>query len=336
MAALKHAGIANFAPDLSSQEILDAVGRKSGFLRWLHPAEMEQGDSAAVDLITTTNSSTTTFDEDDALAPAAPTISQGSFDMEEFVTVFGISGSAIRRSGVRSDRVLQANKEDALRSLISYMENWAVATKQTYAVVGQVDDDTTNWGGLDRSSVTALKSKVVAGGSATITADMLYQATEGVQDVPFMGEPSLILSSPTQLRLYKSNVAQAPAPIAGGGVANAGYASGLAGFGELPWVPVRGLLNSVVLVLDGVRGDGQKPKHFWYNWQPSSDYLGRYGATTELLSLNVQPDGSSIGNVHLVSLGLTKDEADQYAITGGAYVCAAPQSQALIEALAIS
>lgn len=336
MAVLKHAGIASVAPDLDgTQEILDSVGRNSGVLKWLTRRDVTQGDSVKVEAITTTNSSASTFTEDDAIAAAAPTITEGSLDMEEFVVAWGISGSALRRAGVHGDLILEENRNDALKALLSYIEAWTCSSKSTEKMIGQIDDDTTNWLGVDRSSVTALKSHVVAGGSATMTLGGLYNGADGVQDAPFIGAPEIMLSSVTQLRVYKTSIMAEPVPGQGGGRANTGYKTGPAEFGELPWFPVRGMLNTVVLFLTGVRGGAGRPYHMWYNFQPET-YLEKYGVPSATIPFRVGLDGYEIGRLAVCSLGATNDSASQFAITGGAYGCRAPAAQAMIEALATS
>jgi len=333
MAVLKHAGIASQAPNLPSEEILDSVGRSSGVLKWLHRADSEQGNSVLVDAITTTNSSAAVFDEDDAIAAAAPTLSQGVFEMEEFVVAYGITGSAIRRGGNRSDLLLAANADDAYRALVSVMEAWVVSSKAAAKMVGQVDDDTTTWGGLNRGSVTALKSKVITVSSAAMATAKLAEVAMGMQDSPYIGNPEIILSSPTQMRLYLANVVAAPQMTAPGAIGNAGHATGMAAYGEIPWFPVRGMLNSVVVFLTGVRGGAERPMHFWVNGQPT-EYLEKYGAPSITTGLVVGPDSYEIGRVAWTTLGMTDDSVSRYGITAGAYVCKAPAAQGLYEGLA--
>jgi hypothetical protein len=338
MAVLKHAGIANIAVDIEgTQEVLDSIGRNAGLLKWLERVDVTQGDSVMVQGITTTNSSAGVHVEDDAVTAQAPTITQGSFDLHEFSAAFGITGSALRRAGIHGDMIVRENRDDALAALVSYMEGYHCSAKATYSIIGQIDDDTTAWGGVNRAVTTALKSNVVPGGSATMTLAELYNATEGMCDPPFIAKaPELMMSSITQLRVYKTSIMAEPVPGQGGGLANTGYRSGPAAFGEIPWVPVQGMLNTVVLALSGVRGTTQgRVLHRWYNWQPQK-YLEQYGANCVTIPLRVGMDQYEIGNLALVTLGPSDDSTAVLAITGGAYVCRGPAGQSLIEALATS
>jgi len=336
MAVLKHAGIAGLSPDLPDPEVVSSVARGAGVLSLLTRRDVPQGDSVLLPTVTASVGGAT-FDEDDAVSADAVTISSGSFDMEEFIAAYGFSGTALVRAGGNSDLAVDITIDDAYASLVSTIENWTCSSKSIEKLIGQIDDLTTNWGGLDRSSVTALVSNVIAGGSATISDDLLYQVIEGMEGGTFMGNADVWLMSPTQSQLFMRNVPASPAPTMGGQV-DAGYSRAF--FAERPILKSRGMLNSVVLALTGVRGSvrGNVPMLFWYNFQPDSYFegVGGFEAQSGTFPLVVGADSYAIGNIARVSMGITNDSVSQYLKTAGALVVRQPAAQGMVEALATS
>lgn len=101
---------------------------------------------------------------------------------------------------------------DAMRALMAFVKR-AFLANSTIGLVGLVDDTTTNWHGLSRTTYPALVSHVEAGGSAALSATMLNNVRTATTDAPYETQTDVVVSRPAIRQEY---LAIAPQAAAGG------------------------------------------------------------------------------------------------------------------------
>jgi hypothetical protein len=312
---------ANLIVPVVDPVVVDSVFKNANFLRLL-PRIDAAGTTYIVKAKTASNSSAAAYAEGDA-APTVQTITvmEGSFSYRSWWVSYGETGHARRQRGPNWDGTYgssDAELMDALGQLRDVMETDSLADA-TYGLLGQVDDDSTTWGGLNRGTYTALKSLVVAGGSAENTNKNLTYLTLGVREAPYGGRPNLILSAPLQIQHYMDHLCSAPVPTFGGQIADRGFSG--ASYAGIPWLAIPDFVNSEIAAImvdpDPIISDVCYVNH-------------------ELEGAEMTADGASPGQVAFLQLGNTDDSVNYLANTAGALVVRRPQRCAKIEALATS
>ncbi len=324
MALQTVSGSSALIKDVVNPRLCNSVFHNRYFLK-MFPREPDAlGSTYDVKHVVSGTTGTDLFAEGDA-APSAVAGGYQTANMtyQDVRVVFGMTGDQERAVGSNGAGThfagMDVEARLAIEALRDLMETTHLAD-QTYGLLGMVDDDTTTIGSIDRGTYTALKSLVVAGGSATLTHAKLNDCFFGMQEDPYLaaGGPELILSSAKQIQLYHQSVLGSPN--------NDGGANGDRGFmttslNGVPWLSVPNFVNTEIVMLKGIN-DGSI---FWVNHET------RAGA----FEVNVD-ESESIGKVYLKEYASSKDETTYQATMSGALIVLFPAAQAKIEALATS
>lgn len=152
--------------------------------------------------------------------------------------------------------------EDAMRALMAFVKR-AFLANSTIGLVGLIDDSTTNWHGHSRATYPALVSHVEAGGSATLSATMLSNVREAVEDAPYEIDASniVIVSRPNIRNDYLALAPQQPsggttpinvnrADISGPRTFDIGWMSNGISWNGSPWITMTELAATLVLGID--------------------------------------------------------------------------------------
>ena len=253
MAVQTTTGLAADLKAFVEEGFASAIFSNDQFLRWFISKEKEFGDSVKENIIVTTNSSPAVTAEGGSYpSAAAAVIKQGSFPYKTVYATYGLTDEAKMALGAGykgSYAGLNVERQDALAACRDLFERTFMAAKATYSLQGEVDDDTTAWGGLDRSTYTALQSTVIAGGGAQLSKAMLENLYTTVRSEASR-QPDLIMSGGFQARVYDETLSAAPVPIAGGGVTDISYSRRT--FKGIPWVDVPDFLASELVMLTGL------------------------------------------------------------------------------------
>ena len=195
--------------------------------------------------------------------------------------------------------------ELAAQDLVDYMNTYFMAA-QTYGIQGIVDDDTTAFYNLSRSTYTALKSYVKSSAGA-LSLSLMDRLLQNVREQG--GRVEAILISPTQGRKYDGLVeGKIALPSAGDAAGGAG-----AGFHQphnrVPVIEARDLTETTMIALSGLSGSDDSSSWRFVSHCPHPS--------------RVEWQAVSFGN----------DAATAQLTTSGALVCPIPAFQGKLEGL---
>lgn len=152
--------------------------------------------------------------------------------------------------------------DDAMRALMAFVKRSFLANS-TIGLVGLIDDATTAWHGLSRTTYPALVSHVEAGGSATLSAAMLSNVRELTEDAPYEIDPGniIIVSRPNIRNDYLALAPQQPsggttplnlnrADVSGPRTFDIGWLSNGISWNGMPWITMTELAATLVLGID--------------------------------------------------------------------------------------
>jgi len=141
-------------------------------------------------------------------------------------------------------------------------------------------DSTTTYAGITRGSATYWESYEANASGALELAD-LEDATEALMGTQYDGRPGVILAAPNQLTNYyrlagvvgEQNAAYRVNMVGGGTALDLGIPMNTIGFQNVPMVPVPGLTNTIMLLLDTRPGMWELRVHRPFQ----TDFQGRSG-----------------------------------------------------------
>lgn len=323
MASQTVSGLAVGLREAVNPELLDSVYKNNDMASLLVSKDATGQGSYDVP-VTVTSTTAAVVAEGAALPPITASAQQeGQFAPVEYHAVYGLSGAALRAMGNNYSNTLNGENiefEDAFKQCIDLL-NTSIMADATTGILGQIDDDTTAWGGVSRATYTTLKSHVVAGGSAAMTEAMINNLYYGMQIPPFSGRPELIISSILQKRRYVEAVV-ANATVYGGGLGDAGFSQ--VSFANTPWIGVPDFPTDEVIAVTGlVNGSGMKLINFETRYSDPEVQRIQLGP-----SCNVGMSKMSLANV--------KHEKLYDLCIAASLVVLMPWKQGKIEALATS
>lgn len=282
------------------------------FLR-LFPQRAQDGDTGVRWPVKYSgNSSFTTMTE----GAAAPTPGNQSFleALVPWVYFHGtakVTGQAVDQVGSASTyngaSLMAVELSEAQRDLVDYMNTYFLGTGAN-GIRGIIDDDTTDYAGISRTTYTWWQSNIPATVNGILLAD--YQdMVEAIQDAERAGKVTHILAPWNQITNYTdlaTNGANALAgfqrviiePGRGQGALDLGHSA--AAFQGVPFTPIRDLANSTVLFLDMSPG-------LW-----------------ELVSIRTP---------RVEMLAKTNDDTTWYITAGSALVCKNPRKQGALQGI---
>lgn len=305
-------------------EFLDSVYKNKDLTRLLVSRDISGSQGSYKVRVKVTSNAASVVSEGGALPAISPTTYQeASFSEVEHHSVYGLSGATLRGLGDNNLNSLNSENDefrDAFEQVVDLVNTTAMADATT-GLLGQIDDDTTNWGSIDRSVYTTLQSHVVAGGSAAMTEAMINNAFYTSRVPPHFSDTELIISGWTQVRRYGEAIIGA-ADNQGGGIGDVGFAQHR--FATKPWVGLADFTASEVAFLTGVTdGSGM----FLANFET------RY-SDPEVEKVQLGPS-CSVG-ISRMPLANDKHEKNYDLCAACALVVLKPWRQAKIEALATS
>jgi len=259
------------APKQDRQELIDSVFKYSDtFMLWPDLASRELqgessfgGDGYEIPLIVAGNTSGQVFTEDQAVPEAGYQQTITAKAEYKALRIFTrLTGHARRQAGAVWDSTnapwlkggTLIDPELALQDLLSLWEQTFLGTagsKATYNFYGIVDDATTAYYDLSRTTYARLASLVVAGGSAALTTLLLDSALQQLYDATYGAKAELIVCSPTQARKY-DNVIHTKTTLTERGDMAGGSPWEHQPYGGIPVMGIRGLPNSLIWFLSGI------------------------------------------------------------------------------------
>jgi hypothetical protein len=294
-------------------EISDAVFRNSDLLSLFRVVD-EWGASYKFNLIVAGNDSVATYSEGDA-DPAAgyQQVVTATAAFKHFRIFTRMTGHLRRQLGATWDMGVSGpgsyapNDFEAAKAkedMVDLISTTFGGTKAIYSIPGIIDDATTNFYDLSRSTYSLLVSKVVAGGSAAVTVALLNSMLFGGHDAPY-GAPKfdLILCSPTQGRKI-ANLISGSVSMPSAGDLGGGSPQSMPPFGGVRIALLRDLVATEIFALSGMN--------------------------TSWMYVNNEP---APGRVDELPYGVQTDAKVMQYSTAGCLVCKEPSKQAKIEAL---
>lgn len=173
------------------------------------------GDTFSFPAKVNANGSFATFSEgDDPGAASQGTTLRATAAWTYFRTIAEITGHTddAAQGTQLGPTLVQNEMNDAMRALMAGVKV-AFLANSTIGLVGLIDDATTAWHSLSRTTYPSLVSYVGAGGSTTLAASVLNTAREVIRDAPFVLQESVLLSRPNIKNDY---LALAPQSASGG------------------------------------------------------------------------------------------------------------------------
>jgi hypothetical protein len=308
-------------PSTERQEVIDSVFKYSDtFSLWPDLASREGvrsfgGAGYEIPQLVAGNDSAQVFVEDQA-PPAAgyqqTVLATAAYRSLRIFT--RLTGHARRAAGLpswdsaeapwlRGGRLIEAEK--ALQDLLSLWEQTFIGTggKAIYNLVGIVDDASTNYYNLSRTTYARLASYVNAAGAAAITTLRLDASMTALYDATYGGRAELIVCAPTQARKI-ANLVHTKLTLPARGDMGGGAVWAMPDYNGVPILAVRGMLNNEILFLTGI------DRHWgWANNEPAE------------------------GGIDILPYGVLSDARITQYVMSGALICKAPRVQGKIEAL---
>ncbi len=324
--------------DVVDPNVIPSVFQNSHFTRILKnnfpEGESVVDDTVKVNAVVGSNANTATHAEATNAYPDADSTEyqQGAFTPVTIYSAYLVTDDLKRAlgPGLRNSVTPGAfgDKIDSLRQTRDLLETTLMADAAT-GLLGQVDDDTTAWGGVNRGTYTSLKSYVVAGGSAALTAAMLHDAHRNVRNAPFGGNPELIVSGVYQKGYYVEKLV-ADAQGQPGGPGDLTYQNDRIFFAGIPWLDIPDFTASEIAFLHGIR-DGSGICMVDHNFWNTADW-GDAEVQFERLRLGPQ----NWLNLSHAKLGRTTPSSTYVWGVCVSLLTLLPMYQAKIEALATS
>lgn len=339
MAVATIASHANLRRLFVDPELLNSVFQNKDYLRFIRKVQgrtrggTHNGSTVLMNVKITQNTGLSVSAETDAYdAVTAATFTQASHAFTTIYASFGYYDEVKRAEadgGTYHDMDVQLM--DAIDGAVDLFITTMLADAAT-GLLGHVDDDTTAWGGVDRSSVTSCQSTVVAGGSAALTEAMLNNAYYTARKAAGHGVTrfDLMFSEQTQLQAYDERIVASPQGRTGerGDTSYAAY-----DFKRIPWYDVPDFVNSEIVFLSGVF-DGSGIALYDHNWYDVDSY--NEASSVEFMPIQYGPAPDQTMQMGLINVAKTAPSQTRVVSLSGAVIVRKPWKQAKIEALATS
>lgn len=271
------------------------------------------GTQVTIKLNSAANSSAEVYTEGQSMpAVGQQTVITANFSFKHFRILIGETLHARRTRGPQGQGLLDGVPAEfellgAVRDLRNLMTTTFTADAQIYSIDGIIDDDTTNFGDLDRSTYTSLKSYVKDASGAAVSTSLLNETKFMAQKSPYNADVELwlaegnLLADIAELQSGKGafpniNTSTTPSSV---------YAAGR----EIVHLP--GMATDTILGM--------------------TDVDGSWGYTTNEQG-NMAIDGSTL---YYHALGPTDSSTSASIETAGTIWCTQPQRQVRLKGLSV-